>query len=116
MKKTLVKVWILLFIFIIVPIHHTVAWDTTQPWTTQADGCNAVTGNINTELDYVYVGIGSTVPQSILNLYPSASSSFLEDWKTNLTGMTVNEFKSFIELNAYSTGTLAGNSFGKQQY
>ena len=38
-----------------------------DPWTTQASGCQPVTGNINGVINNVYLGVGSTEPQTILN-------------------------------------------------
>ena len=83
-----------------------------EPWTTQATGCQPVANNINGVINDVYLGVGTTVPQSILNLYPSALATYLEDWKTNMVGMSINQFKAFIipAADGYPSGNLAGKN------
>ncbi len=86
----------LVFLISMQNIHQVLAYDPTIGWTSQATGCKPVSGNIDGTIDNVYLGVGSTVPQSILNQYPKATSGFLELWKTNMVGMTTNKLKSFI--------------------
>ena len=94
-KLLILSLSLILFITFL-NIHQANAYDPTIGWTSQATGCNAVSGNIDGTIDNVYLGIGSTVPQSVLNQYPNANAGFLELWKTNMVGLSVNKLKSFI--------------------
>lgn len=88
------------------------AYDKNLPWAQQASQCSAVSGNIDQELDYVYLGSGSYVPPYISNTYPQASASYLEAWKSNMVGMVLTGFKSFVlsPSEGYTTGQLAGKA------
>ena len=104
------------FLIFIIPTHQVLAWDSSQSWQSQATGCNAVSGNIDATINNVYLGIGSTVPQSILDQYPQASSSFLEAWKTNMVGMNASQFKSFIIPADQGYTTPGAQLFGKDLF
>lgn len=111
-KKFVLTAIITISIVLLFPTPHVSAWDSTQPWTSQTTGCVAVSGNINQELDYVYLGTGSSVPSNISSTYPQASASYLEAWKTDMLNMFIFEFRSFVlsPSEGYTSGQLAGKS------
>ena len=93
-----------------ISVKQTVAYDQTQTWTSQATGCNPVQGNIDQHAGNIYLGSGTTVPQAVLNYDSLANASILEDWKSNMIGMYLNQFKSFIipAAQGYTSGNLTG--------
>ena len=54
-----------------------------------------VENNIDNTINHIYLSYGE-VPQEILNIYPSASSSYLTAWIRNIIGMTVGQTKDFV--------------------
>ena len=109
-KKLLIIILITTFIVTTFSVQQTLAYDPTIGWTSQATGCTPQSGNINAPLNDVYLGVGSTVPQSILSQDPNANAGYLEAWKADMIGLVVNQFKSFIipAAQAYPSGNLAG--------
>ena len=47
-------------------------------------------------LNFVYLGIGTTVPSNIETQYDQVTAGWLEYWKTQLVGLSEGQFKSFI--------------------
>jgi len=92
------------------------AWNSSISWTDQADGCVIAPQNDKVTLSNVYLGVGnsSNIPQSIKDAYPLASSDYLEPFKTNIVGSTVNQMKTF-EIPA-TEGYNAGPYEGKSLY
>lgn len=111
-KKNLFALIISISVINIFSISLVTAQNPSVSWTSQSTGCQPVSGNINGQIDYVYLGSGGTVPESIKNLYPSANAGYLEAWKTNMVGMSLNQFKSFILTpdQGYPSGDLAGKN------
>ena len=91
-------------------IKSTLAYDPTRGWIQQANNCSPVPGKVNENLYNIYLGVGQTVPQSILNQFPNATASILEDWKANMYGLILDQFRSFIIPGSlgYKTGYYAG--------
>lgn len=52
-----------------------------------------VEGNIDQVIHYIYLSRGGTIPGTILQLYPEASTSFLEGFKAGIVGMEVKQTK-----------------------
>lgn len=96
--------------FSIAPTTAASEWNSTLSWDAQAAGCQPVSGNINGVLNYVYLGTGNnSVPTALKAQYPQASSSYLEYWKTEMVGLTLNKLKSFVipSGKGYTSGQLA---------
>ncbi len=54
-----------------------------------------VSGNVNAELNYIYITSGSSVPADVLKLYPQASAAYLTKFKEGIVGAELNVPKSF---------------------
>ena len=54
--------------------------------------------NIDVDLTYIYLSRGSTVPNYLQTVFPSASASYIAKFKEALIGMEVGEQKDFMIL------------------
>jgi hypothetical protein len=65
-----------------------------QQWNVEETGCTPVENNEGVTLPNVYLGVGGTVPPEISNEYSGASASYLEDWKTGMVGLGLNQLET----------------------
>ena len=101
-KRILITSLVLIFTISFISVHQVIGWDSTQTWTSQATGCTPVGGNVDQPLTDIYLGVGPQVPTSIIQLGATdKAASYLEGFKTNIVGMSVNQFKSFVLPNGY---------------
>ncbi|MHA2053743.1 MAG: hypothetical protein ACW99F_09105 [Candidatus Hodarchaeales archaeon] len=65
-------------------------------------------GNIDVDLNYIYLSRGSTVPQGLQTAFPEASAAYITKFKEAIIGMAVGDQKDFKidSADAYNDGDL----------
>ena len=116
-RKLLVTCFTLMIFVSSFSIHQVTAWDSTKTWVSQATGCIPQPGNVNVDFPgSVYLGIGQTVPTSISSQYSGVTTQVLEAWKTNMVGMTLDQFKSFMIPASQAYTNPSATLYGKDLY
>lgn len=54
-----------------------------------------VEGNIDNQINYIYLSLDGSVPPDVLQIYPDASNSYLSAWIRNIVGTAIGETKNF---------------------
>lgn len=61
-----------------------------------AEHTEPVQGNIDNQIDHIYLSLSGSVPPNLLEYYPDASNSYLSAWIRNIVGMSVGETNNFV--------------------